>query len=164
MGQTVHDPTDESLLSRVLTPTLLLAPLTIGLLLFGIIYGWRSSQTAAELDAQAPFLVIDSPDGFRVAPDRLCPDARDEAADLTFDSLDLDDPSRKSSISGLGFDRGVIDVKGWLEEPTGDAEPANEGGTTAAASDPAAQDSRDDITLELRRSDGTWCVDDVVGR
>ncbi len=196
MDQTVHDPTGRSLLSRVVTPMVLLAPLLIVLLLFGVVYGWQSSQVAADIDAQASLVIIDSPDGAKLVPDRLCSDAPSELATLTFYRLDPDDPSRKSSISGLGFDRGVIDLKGWQEAPTAQDEAvqigrttrtdddtstedgsdanqsnradegksAREGGTTAAASDPAAQDSRDDITLEFRRSDGSWCVADVVVR
>lgn len=189
MGQTEPDPTGDSLLSRIMTPMVLLAPLAIGLPLFGIIYGGRSSQVAADIDALAPLLVIDSPEGVRMAPHRLCPDARAELDDLVFHRLDPDDPSRKSSLSGLGFDRGVIDLKGWLEDPNGDANTAGngdlstdagsdradgasgddresptEGSPTAAASDPAAQDNRDDISFELQRTDGTWCVVDVAVR
>jgi hypothetical protein len=180
MDQTVGDPTGVSLLSRVVTPMVLLAPLIIGLLLFGVVYGRQSSQVASDIDAQASLVIVDSPDGAKLVTDRLCPDARSELAILTFHRLDPDDPSRKSSISGLGFDRGVIDLKGWQEAPTAEDEAvqtdgnepnpadrgksAREGGTTAAASDPAAQDSRDDISLRLRRSNESWCVADVVVR
>ncbi len=121
----------------------LLSPLIIGLLLFGVVYGWRSSQVAADIDGQARMVIIDSPNGAKVVPDRLCPDAPNELATLTFYRLDPDDPSRKSSISGLGFDRGVIDLKGWQEAPTAEDEAVQIDRTTGTDDDPSTEDGSD---------------------
>lgn len=188
MDHIVHDPTGESLRSRVITPMVLLAPLTIGLLVAGIAYGWRSSQLAADIDAQAALLISDHPDGIRMASDRLCPDAQGELGNPRFSSLDVGGNSMKSTISGFGFDRAAIDLKGRLENPSGDGsgittsgvagensttdgesespetDPADDRNGANAASSAATEDNRDDITFELQWMNETWCVADVVVR
>lgn len=142
MDSEVHDPVNESLTSRVIRPLVLLAPLTVLVLVGGVVYGRRSASAAAEIDATALSLVAESADGYRVQPDRICPSAPGSVAEQTFYRLYMEGEDRTSSLTGVGFDHGLIELRGWVDDPGAGADPAN----------------RRNIGIDVSRLDGSWCV------
>jgi len=140
-------PPDEeemgSQLSRLARPFLLAAPLMAATLVPAVFYGQRSRSVAAEANQVliAALAEVDEGPSRALSRDALCDPAAADSFTMTFSQVDLGDKSHKSSISGLGFDAATVDLKGWVDEPSGTI--------------------RDDIIVRLKRSGDRWCITNV---
>ena len=130
-------------LSRLAKPFLLAAPLMLVAVVPAAIYGQRSRDVAAEADRALVAALAPTADGAAVVlePEMLCDPAAAATMITTFAEIDIDGDSHKSSVSGLGFDAVIVDLKGWIGQPSGR--------------------DKDDIVIRLERSDGGWCVADI---
>ncbi len=132
--------------SRLAKPFILAAPLMAAALIPAVIYGQRSRDVAAEADRALVASLAPAADDTAVAldPDALCDPAAASEMTMTFSEIDLDADNHKASVTGLGFDAVIVDLKGWVDEPSG---------TNA-----------DDIIIRLERSGTGWCVAGVKTR
>ncbi|MDH4278045.1 MAG: hypothetical protein OEW83_08175 [Acidimicrobiia bacterium] len=129
--------------SRLVRPFVLAAPLMILVLLPALLYGQRSRDVAAEADRALVDSFAPTADDTAVAldPEMLCDPSSAATLTTTFTEIDVDGDNHKSSVTGLGFDTVTVDLKGWIDEPSGP--------------------NMDDIIIRLERSGGGWCVADV---
>ena len=121
----------------------------VAVLLPAFLYGQRSRQVATDADRYLLSSLTTAADGAVVTLDPMsfCDPVTAELVTTTFVELNLDGDNHKASVTGLGFDRVTVDLKGWVEEPS----------TTPAASE-------DDIIIDLQRRSDEWCVTDLRTR
>ena len=76
-----------------------------------------------------------------IDPEMLCDPSAAATLATTFTEIDVSGDGHKASVTGLGFDSVTVDLKGWVDEPSGP--------------------DRDDIMIRLERAGNRWCVADV---
>ena len=142
---------------RLLTPLVLVSPLILLLAIPAAVYGWASTQAASTAKSAVLAAVENRGELWLVDEAFLCADNLAAPEDLRFTSLNINEPEHRASLSTVGFDEAVIDLRGTVAESM---EPGSEGGDGSVGS-VGDRPTPTHVELHLQRQSDVWCLYDV---
>lgn len=123
-----------ALTRRLLTPLVLVGPLTIAISVPALVYGQLSNNAVASAERALSSALVVEGDYATVAPEFLCPSSVDTDPSIMFPAAAVDGP-HTTALTGIGFSSASSEWTG-----------------------------KHRITMELRREQGAWCLVEVRDR